>query len=50
MASESSGCGMARERLTDDVLNKPIPAHPRISSAFDNAGRATRSHQPPWHI
>jgi hypothetical protein len=41
---------MARERLTDDVLNKPIPAHPRISSAFDNAGRATRSHQPPWHI
>jgi hypothetical protein len=44
MASESSGFAMARERLTHDVLNKPISAHPRISSAFDNAGGATRSH------
>jgi len=45
MASESSGFAMARERLTD-MLNKPISAYPRISSAFDNAGGASRSHQP----
>ena len=40
MASESSGFAMARERLTHDMLSKPISARPRISSAFDNAGGA----------
>jgi hypothetical protein len=47
MASEISGFAMTRKRLTHDMLNKPIPAYPRISSAFDNAGGASRSHQPP---
>jgi hypothetical protein len=42
MASESSGFAMARERLTHDMLNKPISAYPRISSAFDN-GRPARA-------
>ena len=40
MASESSGFAIARERLTHDVLNKPISAYPRISSALINAGGA----------
>jgi hypothetical protein len=39
MASESSGFTMARERLTHDMLNKPISAYPWIASAFDNTRR-----------
>jgi hypothetical protein len=43
MASESSGFTMARERLTHDMLNKPISAYRGFRQRSITPGGASRS-------